>query len=448
MPTTTEILDKLKLSDKTPLTEEIKESLKKIKQICDSKYSNQSFYGNAALNRQMLLDPDIARLLTPNVLTYLFTNDPTSATQIARNTSPGGVINLRDAIYYGFKEGLHIIRMMPNNEHNYGPDAYEQQQKKFSENTKLIVSNISKAAGVEEIEAEPVLNPQALIEQYERIIRTVNLLKKQGKSNELLKVPSYTPESMRSQVIGGFSHLCHIIETPDLAKETLDSFCDKFLQSPEAMLDGSVIHLFYDRAHIDAALEQDTVYNIGGENYNFQDIFRVMIQKIATNPEKYPNCAKEQFCLRFGLVESDLKNRFNSTYEEAVEQTVTTAKTVDMPQQKNEGGRVPLGTQDFKKQLIKPANLTDEQFKRIREQIDTLQGEIDSCLPYPNKERKKHKVEALEALIALTREKGVKEAVAQIRDDYPDVTAGLVSTRTADLLKSLEDEPNNKLGNP
>lgn len=54
----------------------------------------------------------------------------------------------------------------------------------------------------------------------------------------------------------------------------------------------------------------------------------------------------------------------------------------------------------------------------------------------------------MEALIALTREKGVKEAVAQIRDDYPDVTAGLVSTRTADLLKSLEDEPNNKLGNP
>ena len=39
-----------------------------------------------------------------------------------------------------------------------------------------------------------------------------------------------------------------------------------------------------------------------------------MIAKIATNPDSYPDCAKEQLCLRFGLVESDLSNRFPETH--------------------------------------------------------------------------------------------------------------------------------------
>lgn len=318
MPKTIEILDQLKQNPKASLTKEIEESLKKIKEICDSKYSNQSFYGNAALNRQMLLDPQIAKLLTPEVLTYIFTNDPTPETKIRRNTSPGGVINLKDAIYYGLKEGLHVIHMMPNNESQYGPSAYKQQQQKFSTNTMQIVANISKAAGVEEIESEQKLNPNGLIDQYERIIKTVNLLKEQGQSDNLLSVPSYTPQNMRDQVGWGFQRLCQIINTQDLGKETLDSFCEKFLNSPEAMLDGSVIHLFYDRAHIDAALEQDTIYKIGGQDYKFQDIFRAMIQKVATNPDNYPPCAREQFCLRFGLVESDLQNRFKVAYEQVV----------------------------------------------------------------------------------------------------------------------------------
>lgn len=315
MPTTTEILDKLKQNPKMPLTKEVEESLRAIKVVCDSKYSNQSFYGNAALNRQMLLDPQIAKLLTPEVLTYIFTNEPTPETKIRRNTSPGGEINLKDAIYYGLKEGLHVIHMMPNNESKYGPGAYEQQQQKFSTNTMQIIANISKAAGTEEIETEQKLDPSGLIDQYERIVRTVNLIKEQGQSDKLLSVPSYTPQNMRDQVGWGFQRLCEITKTQDLGKETLDSFCEKFLNSPEAMLDGSVIHLFYDRAHIDAALEQDKLYKIGDKDYKFQDIFRAMIQKVATNPDNYPPCAKEQFCLRFGLVESDLQNRFKIAHE-------------------------------------------------------------------------------------------------------------------------------------
>ncbi|KTD15532.1 hypothetical protein Lgra_0198 [Legionella gratiana] len=330
MPTTIEILDKLKQNPKTPLTNKIEESLKEIKRICDSKYSNQSFYGNAALNRLMLLDPQIAILLTPEVLKFIFSNDPTPQTKIRRNTSSGGEINLKDAIYYGLKEGLHVIHRMPNNESQYGPSAYEEQQQKFSTNTMQIVVNISQAAGVEEIESEQKLNPNGLIEQYERIIKAVNLLKEQAQSDTLLSVPGYTPQDMRDQVGWGFQRLCQIIKTQDLEKETLDSFCEKFLNSPEAMLNGGVIHLFYDRAHIDAALEQDTVHMIGGKNYKFQDIFRAMIQKVATNPDSYPPCAKEQFCLRFGLVESDLQNRFKAIYEQVITKKEDVVSTLNV----------------------------------------------------------------------------------------------------------------------
>lgn len=328
VPKTIEILEKLRKSPKTSLTPEIEYSLKEIKKICDYKYYNQSFYGNAALNRLMLLDPLLAQHLTPEVLKFIFSNDPTSQTKIKRNSS--GEINLKDAIYYGLKEGLHVIHRMPNNESNYGPDAYEKQQQKFTENTMKIVVNISRAADVKEIEVEQQLNPHGLIEQYERIINVINLLKEQGESDNLLFVPNYTAEDMREQVQSGFERLCQIIQIQELEKETLDSLCEKFLHSPEAMLNGHVIHLFYDRAHIDAALEQDTVYRIGDKDYKFQDIFRAMIQKVATNSDHYPSCAKEQFCLRFGLVESDLQNRFNEIYEQVITRKEEVVSVLDL----------------------------------------------------------------------------------------------------------------------
>ncbi|WED44323.1 hypothetical protein [Legionella cardiaca] len=317
MTTTVEIIEILKSQPKTQLTPAIADNLKAIKEICDSQYSNQSFYGNAALNRQMLLDENIANLLTPEVLSYLFTNEPTPETKIFRNS--GGAINLRDAIYYGFKEGLHVLHMMPNNEPDYNPHSYLAQKSKFTKNTMRIAENISKAAHVEELETKQAFNPQQLIEQYARIVETVNLIKESNKSSELLKVPGYTPTQMRQQVVGGFNRMRQILDVESLESIELDDFCEKFLKSPEAMLDGAVIHLFYDRAHIDAALEQDTKFKFKGKECTFQDIFKVMVSKVATNPDNYPSCAKEQFCLRMTLVESDLQNRFQSEYAKAQE---------------------------------------------------------------------------------------------------------------------------------
>lgn len=41
-----------------------RENIKKIREICNTKYSNKGFFGHAALNRKMLLDKEIADLLT------------------------------------------------------------------------------------------------------------------------------------------------------------------------------------------------------------------------------------------------------------------------------------------------------------------------------------------------------------------------------------------------
>ncbi|KTC78242.1 hypothetical protein [Legionella brunensis] len=95
----------------------------------------------------------------------------------------------------------------------------------------------------------------------------------------------------------------------------------------------------------------------------------------------------------------------------------------------------------------KTDNLTQQQFQDIRKQIDILKGEINSWIPYPNKDRKQHKVDALEELITLTKTRSIEEAVEEIKEKYPDVTAGKYSTRTADLLVSLVTESNNLKAN-
>ncbi|KTD58662.1 Ankyrin repeat protein [Legionella sainthelensi] len=311
--TITELLSYFNNKKSKELTPEIAHNIAQIKEICDTEFYNQSFYGNSALNRLMLLNERVADLLTPEVIEYLFTNEPTGESKIFRNSS--GMIALKDAIFHGFNDGLLVIKFMTNNEQQFGPEQYEAQKANYAKHTTRIVENIKIAAGVlKEIEDDSS-HEISLIEKFERIVDTIDKIKKADKSDKLLYVPGYTSQSMRSQVKGGFSHLCSALkiafdnEFNEVKNETLDSLCEKFLNSPNAMLDGTVIHLFYDRAHIEAALEQDTIITIGGVGYHYQDIFRAMVNKIVSAPEKYPACAKEQFDLRFTLVMNDLEKR-------------------------------------------------------------------------------------------------------------------------------------------
>jgi len=340
---TFKMLDEIGKKAPQPLTEEIKESLVQIKQLANASFSQQSNFGNAALNRRMLLNSQIAALLTPKVLAYLFTHAPTEETKIVRDSS--GLIALRDAIYYGFMDGLHVIKLMPNNETPYGVANYTQQKNDYTANTLLIAENIRKAAGLEseDCEIEQQFDSNTLLQQFNEIVKQVKLIKKIDLSANLISVPGYGPENMRMQACAGFESLCKAINvTPEFVREqsdgsriytvkdeTLESICNTFIENPEALFDGFVLHFFYDRAHLEAALEQDSVIKIGGTDYRYEDIFRTMIQKIVANAAKYPE-ATEQFALRLSLVEHDLTTRFPCVAKMKEEQIEIAARFKDL----------------------------------------------------------------------------------------------------------------------
>lgn len=315
------LLDSLKILPKQPLTDEIKESLKIIQGIANTEFFAQGFYGNAALNRQMLLDQRITEHLTPEVIAYLFTNAPEEIPRVNRDYTPGGV-SLQGVIYFGLLEGLYILKFMHNNEENYGRNQYEKQQEKFEANTIPLVEKIILLTGSEaKLEdlagMNTAFNGNTMRAQFELAVICINALKTEGKSAELLGVPGFTPDEMRYQVVCGFRDICNILKIPrdqQGLKISLKAFCQQFLLNEEATLNGVISHLFYDRAHIEAALEQNTRLNFNGSTYTFQEVFRRMIEELSTNPEQYPNSTREQFSLRFNLVEADLKSRHASVY--------------------------------------------------------------------------------------------------------------------------------------
>ncbi|CDZ78497.1 hypothetical protein BN59_02807 [Legionella massiliensis] len=84
------------------------------------------------------------------------------------------------------------------------------------------------------------------------------------------------------------------------------------------------------------------------------------------------------------------------------------------------------------------SSLDESQLLQINEVIDRLTGEINSCWPYPNKDLKQVKVDALNELITKAETMRISDAIAAIKRKYPRVDEGSLSTRTADLLIQLE----------
>lgn len=307
-PKISDVLKQLENLPPQPLTTEISEKLGKIKAICDEKYSNQNFFGNAALNRLMLLDPDISQLLTPDVIRYVFSNPPLPETKINRNSTPGG-IHLKDAIKFGFADGLAVIKLIPNNQYNYGPEQNKAQQAMFEKHTTQIIANLYKANRQTSATINEALDIRNLGRQLGSILNIVSNQKSNGNSQNLLYVPNYTTSDLELQVNTGFSQLCQLVGAVP-SQHTLDSFTETLLQSPEAFLKGEVAHLFFDRAHMLVALHDDNSINIGGIDCYYRDIIQTMVHKISKNPDHYPQEVREQMALRVSLVEQYLNTKF------------------------------------------------------------------------------------------------------------------------------------------
>ncbi|SFL88126.1 hypothetical protein SAMN02746073_2381 [Legionella jamestowniensis DSM 19215] len=90
------------------------------------------------------------------------------------------------------------------------------------------------------------------------------------------------------------------------------------------------------------------------------------------------------------------------------------------------------------------SNLSPTELKSIRDHIEALIKEKKSpwCI---NKDLKQVKIDALEQLITDAQTMSVKEAVEKIKNDYPQIMHGKISTRTVDLLNSLAESDSNLL---
>ncbi len=310
-------------SDK--LRQKIKKNIQLIVARCDQYYNDQAFYGNAALNRKILLDPIVSENLTVDVIQFLMSAPDDTQPKITRkNRNEDVQLTLKDIILFGFADGLDAIRLLPNNERDYGPQEYEQQKKAYDTNTTKILNAIKTA--VNRTEDYEILSPSVTHKQFRWICDVIGLMKRErNRADELLYVPGYTAQEIRRQMEDGFRTLCqqlglYVKEEQDYSvNTTLEIFCETFLSNNEALLNGIVSHLFYDRLHLTAALEnQRQIIFADGNQYSYRQIFATLVEKIQNNPKKYP-IAEEQFSLRFQLIEKTISEKFPEEAKYATE---------------------------------------------------------------------------------------------------------------------------------
>jgi hypothetical protein len=96
---------------------------------------------------------------------------------------------------------------------------------------------------------------------------------------------------------------------------------------------------------------------------------------------------------------------------------------------------------EAKKQLM--SSLSHDDIKDINSMIICLQKEIDSVWPYPNKDVKQIKINALNQLKIKAENLPINEAIADIKREFPRVDEGKISTRTSDLLAILAKRSTN-----
>lgn len=312
-------------------------NIQKIKTICADRYSDKVYYGNAALNRKILLDKDIADLLTPETIALIFDEhqqlkkqgklDKLSAEDsiaIKREEKEKDTyLSLADALLFGFKDGLNVIEHLPNNDKRYGPKEYDEQKKSFRENTSRIIENLLKAGMLFG------LNPNAtkyqhqesgssylpLSRRFAQIERVIGLIKHDDQGDNLVSVPGFEATHIRAQCVQGFRNICQIKkEAPNVyivvEKDitSLNDLVSKFISEPALLFNSAISHLLYDRVHFEACLEQDTILRIGENEYKFADFFREVIKR-CTSSSDY-SAAQEQFDLRMHLVEAHLQEKF------------------------------------------------------------------------------------------------------------------------------------------
>ncbi len=354
-----------KLKPPVAKNKKIEQRLLKIIEICNANYANSRIYGHSHCNRKVVLDKEIAKYLTPDVLAYILSNPESDTFSVKRS---GTKTTLKQILIGAFETGAHVVKYMPNNDKvEYDSKQYQQQKVRFEEVTRVTMNNLVTAfevyavkagqrsnavlkddekgktkEGEEEIQSgsngveleEIHLEEFDLNAEFDKIVSAITKIREtngSAGSAELLECGRYPTEMIRGQSQHGLGKLVRSLglTCSGLDKNSnnnqnivitgvkdLDDFCEKVLNSEAALLNKDVSHLFYDRLHIEAALEQDIQITLVSGSFTFEQLFKCLIEKIANSPGNYPAIAKEQFCVRLQLVRDHLEQHFAAIMEE------------------------------------------------------------------------------------------------------------------------------------
>lgn len=307
--------------------ERVRENIIEIVTLCNARYSDEINQGNTALNRSILLDKNIARLLTPEVLLYLLCKpDGRFRPKLQRNskrythegtygdTSYGVVYNnrfLADVIKNGFSRGLEVLAFMPNNTKDYNYESYLRQIECYEHNTQHIINNLEEALSLIGIKSSHKVNlPDhnivdiaAIKEGYIKILQIIEGLT-EDERNALVTIPGFSKDDILSQLDYGLNKLINMVGE---SIDDLDTFCISALSSPEFFFNPDVSHLFFDRLHLEAALISSNLVKIANKEYTPREVVDGFIKNIEHS--KVHPAIKKQWELRVGLINSDLTEK-------------------------------------------------------------------------------------------------------------------------------------------
>ncbi len=297
--------------------------IKDLVDLANNRYSDQSYYGGDALNRQFLLDADVANLLDQKTIQSILFNKSKRDNKISVNREIAS--DLADILLYGFKDKQLLQWVNPNYD-SYGLTGFEKQQSDYEKNTKRIIHHImsiEKNVVREDVDQDTdvlLLRLPSCKKLYDRLVdikmAIADIIQDQEIGiNKLLFIEAdNTPEELFSQCqrrlerIG--KHFGYQIETNDKGiyfrtPDTLAQFVEKFLSRNELVFHSKIMHFFYDKIHLLSCLVASRNLSIGSSNYRFSDVIEEIIKQCDQLPESHYAC--QQFSLRIQQIEDHLK---------------------------------------------------------------------------------------------------------------------------------------------
>ncbi len=322
-----EIKEKLAKEQKITLEDlgsDIQENIKKIIIRCKKYYSDTDFCGNDALNREILLNPFIAKWLTPDTLIAIFKLEDKDM-KLRRNGSFSPTI--AGVLEYGFKQGLDVIKYIPNNaqvKSIFGVDIdtigkgsqtgisdNQKQQEAFEDNTFKIINNIKQVSlncdlNPEDEKFQIIKNNESPIVLFARVKKIIEMIREQGESHILLaNAANSSMDSLRNDCSSCVKKLSILTKTnTDNSIINLTQFVKKCFEDPNYMLNDRISHSFYDRLHFEAGIEGDEWVIVNDRIYTISQIMEEMVRQ-CEEPET-SIYIKQQFTIRLQLITEHL----------------------------------------------------------------------------------------------------------------------------------------------